>query len=162
MVDLTVPQRLLALLETLLILSEDKGMPTRARVGGRQKTMFGTDRPRIERVLDHIHKHYNERLTTEDMAGIAHLSRSGFQRLFQRHIQMGFVDYLAQLRIGQACQLLISTTKPIAHIATDVGYDNLSNFNRQFRALARKLLASPPCAGAVQASKGVDHWPSVV
>ena len=42
--------------------------------------------------------------------------------------------YVAQLRIGQACALLVNSDRPIAHVADAVGYANLANFNRQFRA----------------------------
>jgi transcriptional regulator GlxA family with amidase domain len=47
---------------------------------------------------------------------------------------MGITDYLVRLRIGQACALLSSTEKSIAHIAEAVGYASLANFNRQFKA----------------------------
>jgi AraC-like DNA-binding protein len=41
---------------------------------------------------------------------------------------------VAALRIGEACALLSATTRPIATIAADVGYESLANFNRQFKA----------------------------
>jgi AraC-like DNA-binding protein len=44
-------------------------------------------------------------------------------------------EYIAQLRISKACSLLISTDKPISCIADEVGYHNLSHFNRQFYTL---------------------------
>jgi AraC-like DNA-binding protein len=71
----------------------------------------------------------------ELLAEVARLSASGLHRLFRRHTQMTILDYIAQLRIGRACQLWISTSRPIAHIAADAGYDNLSHFNRQFKSL---------------------------
>jgi AraC-like DNA-binding protein len=46
--------------------------------------------------------------------------------------------YLAQLRVGNACALLMNTQKPISVIADEVGYNNLANFNRQFKALKNK------------------------
>ena len=65
----------------------------------------------------------------------AALSQSGFHRLFRRHTRLTVSDYVAELRIGQACALLVNGTRPIRHIADEVGYGNLANFNRQFRAL---------------------------
>ena len=69
---------------------------------------------------------------------------------------------MAELRIGQACALLVNSP-PIAHIADDVGYANLANFNRQLPgveeddaaripaefcgALAMRLITAPRYAG---------------
>lgn len=92
-------------------------------------------RTRIDRVLDHIHVHYAEGISIPDLAEIAALSPSGLHRLFRRHIHQTITDYVMRLRIGEACALLSGTGRPIAHIAEEVGYDSLANFNRQFKAL---------------------------
>ena len=55
--------------------------------------------------------------------------------MFKRHTQQTITGYVTALRIGEACALLSGSTRPIAHIAADVGYDSLANFNRQFKAL---------------------------
>lgn len=92
-------------------------------------------RTRIDRVLDHIHVHYAEGISIPDLAEIAALSPSGLHRLFRRHTHQTITDYVMRLRIGEACALLSGTSRPIAHIAEEVGYDSLANFNRQFKAL---------------------------
>ncbi len=92
------------------------------------------DRSRIDRVLDHIHSHYAEGLSIPELADIAALSPSGLSRLFQREVRSSVSEYLTRLRIGEACALLSTGSRPVAHIAADVGYDSLANFNRQFRA----------------------------
>ena len=137
MMTLEPVRRLFALLDVLVTLASDADAAALASPDRRQQAYSTADRPRIERVLDHIHAHYQERLAVDDLAEVAHLSPSGLHRLFRRHVQMTTLDYIAQLRIGRACQLLISSARPIAHIAAEVGYDNLSHFNRQFRALKR-------------------------
>ena len=43
------------------------------------------------------------------------------------------MDFLLQLRLNKACEALIQSTAPIAEIARQVGFTNLSNFNRQFK-----------------------------
>lgn len=93
------------------------------------------DRSRLDRVLDHIHTHYDESLSVSGLADIAALSPSGLQRLIRRHTGTTISLYVMRLRIGQACALLSGTERPIAHIAADVGYESLANFNRQFKAL---------------------------
>ncbi|MBN9244357.1 MAG: AraC family transcriptional regulator [Mesorhizobium sp.] len=93
------------------------------------------DRSRIDRVLTHLHRHYHEPVRMAQIAEIAALSESGLHRLFKRHTQAGVGDYLAGLRIGEACARLSGTAQPIRHIAGDVGYASLANFNRQFLRL---------------------------
>jgi len=74
------------------------------------------------------------------LANIACVSTSTFHRMFRRHTRMTMVDYVTRLRVGRACSLLIESSQSIATIAADVGYTNLSLFNRQF---ARAKGATP-------------------
>ncbi len=91
-----------------------------------------TDRGRIDRVLDHIHRNFASRLRLAELADIAALSESGLHRLFARHARTTIGAYVTQLRIGWACAALSATDRPIAHIAAEAGYESLANFNRQF------------------------------
>jgi AraC-like DNA-binding protein len=127
--------RLLRLMEVLTRLAGDEEWQWIAGPGADRQKVGSPDQPRIGRVLDHIHTHYRERISIETLANVAALSVSGFHRLFRRHTRLTVGDYVAELRIGQACALLVNTRQPIAHIADEVGYANLANFNRQFRAL---------------------------
>ncbi len=127
--------RLFRLMEVLTLLSADADWQWIASPGADRQKVGSPDQPRISRVLDHIHAHYRERISIAALADLAALSVSGFHRLFRRHTRLTVGDYVAELRIGQACALLVNTRRPIAHIADEVGYANLANFNRQFRAL---------------------------
>jgi len=91
------------------------------------------DRARIDRVLDVIHARYMEPLPLDALADVAALSPSGLHRMFVRHVHSPVSVYITRLRLGEACALLSGTARPIAHIASDVGYDSLANFNRQFK-----------------------------
>ena len=129
------PSRLLNLMQVLNILAEDEEVAALASPAFYASAAAPPDRSRIDRVLDHIHGAYHADIRIEDLAAISCLSVSGFQRLFRRHTRLAVTDYISQLRIGQACALLLSTERPIAHIADTVGFRNLSNFNRQFLQL---------------------------
>ena len=127
--------RLFRLMQVLAILAGDEAAEPIASRAADRRQVESPDRARIERVLDHIHAHYRERIDVETLADVAALSASGFHRLFRRHTRLTLTRYVAELRIGQACALLVNSERPIAHIADEVGYANLANFNRQFRAL---------------------------
>ncbi len=92
-------------------------------------------RERIDRVMTHIHMHYAEPITLDELADLAALSVSGLHRLFRKHAQTTVSDYVMRMRIGDASARLSGTDQPVQFIADAVGYGSLSNFNRQFRAL---------------------------
>ena len=130
--DLPPPQRLLALLAILTQLAAEPG--ARMLSATVPVTADGS-RMRIDRLLGHLHENYAQPVSLDHLAELAALSVSGLHRLFVRHTQTTILDYVAQLRIGEACSRLSSTDQPISHIASDVGYPSLANFNRQFRRL---------------------------
>jgi AraC-like DNA-binding protein len=154
--DISAARRLLRLLEIFSLLAEDRHARLLCAPREKRIDLSAADQPRIERALDYIHRHYeSSAISVAQLADVAALSESGLHRLFKRHTRQTVNDYLTQLRIGKACSLLISTDKPIACIADDVGYRNLSHFNRQFRAVKgrpprefRRLYAQPPAAAS--------------
>jgi AraC-like DNA-binding protein len=130
--EATPSQRVVRFVRTLALLSEapDPRVMCAPRVD--HVAPNAADRPRIERTLAHIHKHYRCDIPIPQLASIAALSVSGLHRLFKRHTRLTVGEYITQLRIGKACALLVSTDKPIRCIADEVGYTNPSHFNRQF------------------------------
>jgi AraC-like DNA-binding protein len=127
-------ERVLSLIALLQLLAGDARATPLASLAARMPAAAG-DRGRIDRVLEHIHRNYASPLSIDVLAEVAALSPSGLHRLFVRHTQQTVSAYVTRLRIGEACALLSGGTRPIAHIAADVGYDSLANFNRQFKAL---------------------------
>ncbi|MCP3719709.1 AraC family transcriptional regulator [Paraburkholderia sp. CNPSo 3281] len=87
---------------------------------------------RINHVLAFIGKNLSQELRETELAELAGQSVSAFSRYFRRHTGVSFVRYVNQLRINLACQLLMSGELNITDICYQVGFNNLSNFNRQF------------------------------
>ncbi|MEM7013864.1 MAG: AraC family transcriptional regulator, partial [Verrucomicrobiota bacterium] len=90
---------------------------------------------RVDRVVRFLQEHKTEPLTLEQVASVASLTPQAFCRFFKASVGKTFVRYLNDLRIGEACRMLIETNLPITEIALESGFPNLSNFNRRFREL---------------------------
>lgn len=134
LVDMAPAQRWLGLVEVLLLLAADRQRQFLALQG------FATDDPprdraRLDRVLAHLHAHYADPIRLETLAALAAMSESQLQRAFKRSTRSTVSGYLAQLRIGHACALLLDGNLPIAQIAEATGYSQPGYFTRQFRAL---------------------------
>ncbi len=94
------------------------------------KSNSSTDK--IDKVIQYIKQNYTEDLHAEDMAALAHMSTNHFHRFFKKRTEQTFKELVSQLRIGQACSLLINSHLPISNISDTCGFNNISNFNRRF------------------------------
>jgi AraC-like DNA-binding protein len=89
----------------------------------------------INKALAYIRENLTKPFGENDLAAIAGQSAAAFSRAFRRHTGMPLVQYVKRLRINLACQLLMSDEQAsITEICFGIGYNNLSNFNRQFLA----------------------------
>lgn len=89
----------------------------------------------INKALAFLRGNLTQPFTEAELAAIAGQSTSAFSRSFRKHTGMSLVQYVKRLRINLACQILMSDEQaPITDICYEVGFNNLSNFNRQFRA----------------------------
>jgi AraC-like DNA-binding protein len=93
------------------------------------------DRQRIDRVYRFVNENFSRQLGLEEAASLVDMSSSTFSRFFHRTSGKHFTAYVNELRIGSACRLLIETDRGISQIALEVGFGNLSNFNRRFLEL---------------------------
>jgi AraC-like DNA-binding protein len=89
----------------------------------------------MNKALAYIREHLTKPFDETDLAEIAGQSTGAFSRAFRRHTGMSLVQYVKRLRINLACQILMSDEQAsITDICFEVGFNNLSNFNRQFLA----------------------------
>ncbi|HAS61396.1 MAG TPA: AraC family transcriptional regulator [Vibrio sp.] len=88
---------------------------------------------RVELARQFIEQNYAKPIRIIDLCASLHISESSAYRLFERHFLESFSEHLKRFRIGKACEVLVNTGQPVALIAEQSGFNNLSNFNRQFR-----------------------------
>jgi AraC-like DNA-binding protein len=88
----------------------------------------------INQVLSYIRQNLTGNLRETDVAELSGMSISTFTRFFKRHTGCTFVQYQNRLRLNEACELLMCTSLGVTDICYRVGFNNVSNFNRQFLA----------------------------
>jgi AraC-like DNA-binding protein len=88
----------------------------------------------INRVLAYINDNLTEPFTEADLSQIGGFTPSAFSRSFRRHTGQALVKYVNRLRINLACQLLMGKDElKIVDVCFRSGFNNISNFNRQFQ-----------------------------
>lgn len=91
------------------------------------------DRVRLQKILDYLHTHYDEPVRLSPLCDLVHLSESQLQRIFKRSTRMSISDYVLQLRLGRACQMLLQTDRSIGWIASECGFSDAADLARRFR-----------------------------
>ncbi len=92
------------------------------------------DRGGIVDVIRYLEAHLGQSHPLADLASIAGLSRFHFLRTFKRVTGVTPHQWLLRARLREAARRLASSREPITGIALTVGFDDLSNFIRSFRA----------------------------
>lgn len=128
--------RLQAVLALLLELAHAPSSPLSVSTGHTRSSNEG-EPAQLTRVLNHLHKRYNEPIRIEDLCAVGSLSPRSLHRLFTRHVGESVSNYLCKLRIARACMRLVESDASVSMIADEVGLPNLANFNRHFRRLRR-------------------------
>ena len=93
------------------------------------------DTERINKVYKYVIENIHQEISLEKAASISSLSTAAFCRYFKKRTNKTFIQFLNEIRIGQACRLLINENQTIAEICYTCGYNNNSYFIRQFRKI---------------------------
>lgn len=84
---------------------------------------------------EYIFKNFNKPIQLKDVASVAGMNPSAFSRYFKRIHRKTFSRYLIEIRIGYACKLLMENQLNVSAICYESGFNNLSNFNKQFKRI---------------------------
>lgn len=91
---------------------------------------------RIVRICKYIQDNFKKDIKLDEMAERAHLTRQAFCRYFKKSTGRTFISYLNELRVDEACRLLVNEKYDnISTIAYSAGFNSITNFNRVFRSV---------------------------
>jgi AraC-like DNA-binding protein len=93
------------------------------------------DGNRMDQVIQLMLQERHRPISLQEVAEKANMSKEAFCRFFKLRTRKTFTQYLQQLRINEAQKLLIETDLSISTIAFQVGFENLSYFNRAFKSI---------------------------
>lgn len=88
---------------------------------------------RLSEVFQYVNKNYKKNISLLEIAAVANMTPTSFCRMFKLKTKKNFVDYLHEIRVSNACRLLLETDKSMSEIAYECGYKTASNFNKLFK-----------------------------
>ncbi|MBD8570786.1 AraC family transcriptional regulator [Pseudomonas syringae] len=96
-------------------------------------TLDARSAERINKAFDYLLSELTNDIRLSVIAQRLEMTDPGFSRFFKRNTGHGFIELMRKLRIQRACRLLLQSDMSVSDICFEVGYANLSNFNRHFR-----------------------------
>jgi len=91
--------------------------------------------PYVQEIVEFLGQAYSRRLTTATIARFAGLERTYCSDLFSKTLGTPLMQYLAELRMDKAVELLHSTALSVRDVAESVGYSDAGVFSKRFKAI---------------------------
>ncbi|WP_027712190.1 AraC family transcriptional regulator [Dickeya chrysanthemi] len=106
----------------------------------RRLVAVGSPSQQIAKVITWLKQHYTENILMDDLAAKAHMSASTFRQHFRAVVGVSPLQYLKNLRLLDARQLMLNENLDAGSAATRVGYESASQFSREYS----RLFGDPP------------------
>ena len=88
---------------------------------------------KLNKVFNYISENFKEEITLKEAAQISNMSIPSFCRYIKKRTRKTFTSLVNDLRIYEAQKLLVKTELSVSEIAYEVGFRNLSHFNRKYK-----------------------------
>ncbi|WP_235296373.1 AraC family transcriptional regulator [Portibacter marinus] len=93
-----------------------------------------TENYRIQKAYNYIMMNYTRPdFKISEIASSLNMSNSAFSHFFKKHAFRSFSSFLIDLRLSDACKMLLSSDFTMSQISVKAGFNNISNFNRLFK-----------------------------
>ena len=86
----------------------------------------------LDAAISYIKHHYGEKLTITSLAAAMNLSVSALERKFKKYLMQTPRQYITEVRLNRAHDLLLNTNKAISVIAQETGFSDNSHLTRCF------------------------------
>lgn len=133
MINLSGVERFTGLMKILDLLSSDNSVK-QINSGPVEMVNLYNDQ-RIDNICNFIKSCFSKKITIKDAAELANMESSAFCRYFKDKTLKTFMQLLTETRVNQACILLNENQLNINQIAYHCGFNNISNFYRQFKKI---------------------------
>jgi YesN/AraC family two-component response regulator len=89
---------------------------------------------RMDQIFQYLVANYKNHISLHEISEVANLTPQAFCRYFKKHTDKTFVSFLNELRVNEACKMIVSGRfDSFSEVSYQTGFDNVTNFNRVFK-----------------------------
>ena len=125
-------KRLLRMFKILQVLAKSKEYEV-LNASGVTLIIQNQEEDRINKVYDYVKEHYQSAMSLEEISRVALMTVPAFCRYFKKYTQKTFTQFVNEYRVRQAIRLIGEGNRSITEISVEVGFNNFSHFNKQFK-----------------------------
>ncbi|MCX2450302.1 AraC family transcriptional regulator [Pedobacter sp. PLR] len=134
-------ERIIMLMQALLEISKCGELETLASVGF-QYDLEQVEKDRISDIYEYTYANFRNKICLEEIADVAKISPNSFCRYFKSRTRKTYSQFLTEIKVGQACKLLIEAHLNLKQICYNSGFNNFASFHKCFKKVTGK---SPLC-----------------
>ncbi len=90
---------------------------------------------RVQKIKDFVDTHYQDEIRMETLSELVNMTPNALSRFFKQHTNRSISNYINDVRIGQATELLVGSNMTVVEISYKCGFNTISNFNRTFKSV---------------------------
>lgn len=128
--------RYFSLIELLNLLGQSDFTPIASQ--GYSKSTYHNFDGRLVKVYKYSIENFNKKISLNEVASVAGMNPTAFCRYFRSKMRKTYAEFVNELRINNACNMLRNSNETIAFVCFETGFTNISNFNRQFKGIIGK------------------------
>lgn len=136
MLDTEGTDRIILLMQALLEIARSGQMELLSSEGYLQQ--YELREERLRDVYAYTYSNYKKKIQLEEIAGVARISPTSFCRYFKSLTQKTYSQFLSEVRVGKACQLLINHSMDIKQVCYESGFNNFASFHKSFKLITGK------------------------
>nr|WP_199158824.1 helix-turn-helix domain-containing protein [Pedobacter sp. ASV2] len=136
-VEATGTKKILSLLEALIEISHCKEINYLVSLGF-QSNFQDTEKDRIQAIYNYTLTNYKKKIDLKEIAEIAKISPNSFCKFFKSRSRKTYTQFTNEIRIGQACKLLIENQMSVKEICYESGFYNFASFHKCFKDIMGK------------------------
>jgi transcriptional regulator GlxA family with amidase domain len=136
-IEATGTMRIIKLLEVLTEIAhcEEKNILVSL---GFKPNFLENEKDRIQSIYNYTISNYKNKIELKEIAAVAKISPNSFCKFFKTKSRKTYTQFLNEIRVGQACKLLIENDLTVKEVCYDCGFYNFTSFHKYFREITGK------------------------
>ncbi|ADY52622.1 transcriptional regulator, AraC family [Pseudopedobacter saltans DSM 12145] len=130
-------ERIIYMIQALLEISRSTEIEVLSSLGF-ACNMEEVDKDRMKDIYEYSYANFRNKINLEEIAEVAKVSPNSFCRYFKSRTHKTYSQFLMEIKVGQACRLLMDRKMNIKQICYESGFNNFASFHKCFKTITGK------------------------